>query len=250
MEALISERDFIRVDELSRIFDISKVTVRSDLAQLADGGRILRVHGGATSVAFGSQVEPTYEESERSSTEEKAAIGKHAASLVVNGSSLIIDVGTTAAAVARALARRDDLEDVVVFTNSISTALLLEPAIPRISVVLTGGSLRPKQHSLVDPFGTSILSRLHVNLAFVGCNGLHPTGGATNINLPEAEMKAQMIAASQRTVVVAEGSKLGRISLARFASIDQIDLLITGTTATTEMIDQLDDAGVETVIAP
>ncbi len=245
MVTLISERQFMRVSDLSEVFAISEVTVRSDLAQLEQAALVRRVHGGATEISSKHEMEPSYEESEQSSWEEKRSIGEHAASLVASGNSVIIDVGTTATAVARALAKRTDLEGVVVFTNGITTALELEPAIPRLTVILTGGQLRPKQHSLVDPMGNTILSQVNVNLAFIGCNGVHPDEGVTNINLPEAGMKTRMVEAAQRVVVVAEGAKLGRISVTRIAHLADIDLLITGSGAPPELVAQIADADVE-----
>ncbi len=71
-------------------------------------------------------------------------------------------------------------------TNGISIALALEAAHPRFSIVVTGGTLRPKQHSLVDPLAGSFLKTLSVDTVFLGCNGIHPNVGITNINLPEA----------------------------------------------------------------
>ena len=176
----------MRVGDLSEIFGISEVTVRSDLDLLASSTSIQRVHGGAMLDHSQSRLEQTFEESAGTSPEEKVAIGAAAANLISSGESLIIDVGTTATAVARALAERGDLADITVFTNSLTIAAELEPEIPRMTVVLTGGTIRPRQHSLIDPYGNFIFDRINVTTAFIGCNGMHPQEGLTNINLPEA----------------------------------------------------------------
>jgi hypothetical protein len=68
--------------------------------------------------------------------------------------------------------QRDDLEDIVVLTNALPIALELEPAIPRFSVIVTGGTLRPLQHSLMNPLATTLLEQLHVDTAFIGCTGV------------------------------------------------------------------------------
>lgn len=249
MQTLIEEREFMRVVDLSEIFGISEVTVRSDLDSLTSSTLIQRVHGGAMLDRSQAAPERTFEQSEGTSPEEKAAIGTAAAALVSSGESLIIDVGTTATAVARALARRSELSDVTVFTNSLTIAAELEPEIPRMTVVLTGGTLRPRQHSLIDPYADVILNRINVTTAFIGCNGLHPGEGATNINLPEAAMKTRMVKTAQRVVIIAGGSKLGKISMARFADVGDIDLLITGASAPTQLLNQLNDLGVATMVA-
>ena len=190
----------MRGADLSDMFGVSEVTVRSDLDQLARASLVDRVHGGAmtrgrTSIAGPSfeETEPSFEESADTLADEKDAIGRAAASLVSSGDSLIIDVGTTTTAVAHALNQRTNLDDIVVFTNSLTIAMQLEPAIPRFTVILTGGKLRPRQHSLVNPMGSGILEQINVAMAFIGCNGIHPTDGVTNINLPEAQIKSKMI---------------------------------------------------------
>ncbi len=249
MLTLIEERGFMRVSDLSQLFGISEVTVRSDLDNLSSTSPIERVHGGAMLRDRRSQVEPSFEQSVGTSADEKAAIGAAAAALVSSGDSLIIDVGATTTAVARALAARRDLEDIVVFTNGLTTAMELEPEIPRFTVILTGGKLRPRQHSLVNPMAGLILDQINVTTAFIGCNGVHPEEGITNINLPEAAVKRQMIKAAHRVVVVAEGSKLGKISVTQVAALADIDDLITGSSAPPELVAQIGDLGVATTVA-
>ncbi len=255
MLALVEEHSFMRVADLSDMFEVSEVTVRSDLDQLARMSLVERVHGGAMTRSRVSatgpsleETEPSFEESADKWANEKAAIGRTAASLVSPGDSLIIDVGTTATAVAHALTERTDLNDVVVFTNGLTIAMELESAIPRFTVILTGGKLRPRQHSLVNPMGSGILDQINVTTAFVGCNGIHPTDGVTNINLPEAQIKIRMIEAAHQVVVVADGSKVGKASVARIARIENIDRLITTGSAPSETLGQIRDLGVEITV--
>jgi DeoR family transcriptional regulator of aga operon len=238
MLALIHDRAFVRVKELSDRFGISEVTVRNDLAALAERGRIHRVRGGAIPRAALGHERP-FEESVTSFALEKLAIGRAAAELIRDGDSLILDVGTTSVAAARALVDRTELRDVVVFTNGLKTALELEPAVPRLTVVVLGGTLRPLQHSLVDPLAAHVLERISVGTLLLGCNGVHPTGGVTNINLPEAEIKRRMIGIAGRRVVLADGSKIGRIELAHLCDIDEIDMVITGESASAPVVDAL-----------
>ena len=248
MLALIKEREFARVGDLSDRFGISEVTVRSDLAALAERGQIHRIHGGAIPRAAPGQERP-FEESETSFAVEKLAIGRAAAELVRDGESVIIDVGTTAVATARALAARTELCDVVVFTNGLKTALELESAVPRIAIVVLGGTLRPLQHSLVDPLATHILDQISVGTLLLCCNGVHPTGGVTNINLPEAEIKQHMLRVARRRIVLVDGSKIGRIELAQLCEIDQIDMIITGESADPSILDSLKEQGCEVWVA-
>jgi len=244
----IGRAGFVRVSELSEEFQVSDVTVRSDLDALDDRQAIRRVHGGAVLRGAGMR-EASFEEALEASADEKRAIALAAAALVVPGSSVLLDVGTTTAAIARALADRDDLTDVTVITNGLTIALELERAIPRFQVVVTGGTLRPLQHSLVEPLASSLLERVHADLAFIGCTGVHPVGGITNVNLPEADLKRAMVTTAERAVVVADGSKLGRTHLGRIAAVDEISALITGVSAAPEELSALRETGLPVTVA-
>lgn len=244
MLAVINERAFVRVDELSSQFGVSEVTARNDLAVLAERGQIARIRGGAMPRDDLGR-EPPFEEALASYAAEKLAIGRAGADLIDDGDSVIVDVGTTALAAARALVARTDLQDVVVFTNGLKTALELEPAIPRLTVVVLGGTLRPLQHSLVEPLATHVLEQIAVGTLLLGCNGIHPVAGVTNINLPEAHIKRQMLKIARRRIVLADGGKVGRTELAHLCPVDEIDMLITGESADPEALNSLRERGCE-----
>jgi len=247
MLQVISERQFVRVADLSDAFGISDVTVRGDLAALESSHAVRRVRGGAIAPLGTGRTEPSYEESSVALIGEKQRIGEAAAAMVSSGMSVLLDVGTTTTAIARALVARTDLEQIVVITNGLKVALELEDAAGRITVVVTGGTLRRLQHSLVNPMATVLLDRLHADLGFVGCNGVDVERGVTNLNLPEAEVKQRMIAAAQRVVVVADGSKLGQVHLGRVAGLDEVDTLVTGPSAPVHEVARLRRAGVDLV---
>jgi DeoR family transcriptional regulator, aga operon transcriptional repressor len=246
--AFVKSRDFVRVSNLSARFGVSEVTVRGDLDTLAERGQIRRIRGGAMPRAL-LQPERSFEEMQGARVNEKAMIGELAASLVSNGETVILDVGTTTTAVARALARRNDLYDVVVFTNALNIALELEPAIPRFTVVVTGGTLRPMQHSLVDPLGGLMLERINARSVFLGCNGIDAKGGITNINLPEAEIKRRMLQAARQRIIVADGSKVGRVELAYLCGVDEVDLLITDRSADAMVLNALHERDLQIMLA-
>ncbi len=249
MLELIGREGFARVADLGEAFRVSEVTIRSDLDLLDEQRAIRRVHGGAVLRGPGEPVEPSFEESVGTSAAEKTRIAERAAAVVRPGSSLILDVGSTTAAIASALVARGDLVDVTVITNGLTIALELEKAIPRFQVIVTGGTLRPLQHSLVEPMATTVLRELHADLAFIGCNGVHPVNGVTNINLPEADLKRVMVDAAERSIIVADGSKIGRTHLGRVASIDEVDELITGESADGSALDALRKAGLAVTVA-
>lgn len=249
MHALLRDRDFVRVSELATRFEVSEVTVRGDLDALERRGLLRRVRGGAVPRSP-APAERRFEEAEDAAAEEKRAIAQVAAGLVSSGDSIVLDAGTTTTAVAQALAARGDLTDVTVFTTSLPIALALESAAPRLTVVVTGGTLRPQQHSLVEPLAGLVLNSIHVGIAFVGCNGVDVERGVTNVNLPETEIKKLLIARSARRVVCADGSKLGQVALAHVCALDEVDLLITDEHADPELVAALRETGLEVDLAP
>jgi DeoR family transcriptional regulator, aga operon transcriptional repressor len=246
--ALVSEHGFLRVRELSDRFGVSPVTLRSDLDLLERRGALRRVHGGAMALQ-GPRVERTFEEAAVDLAAEKARIGQAASQLVSSGEAVILDVGSTTTALAQALLGRSDLSDVMVITNGLTIALELEAAAPRIGVILTGGTLRPKQHSLVNPLATTFLNQLSATTVFLGCNGVHPTLGVTNINLPEAEVKREMVAAARRVVVLADASKVGAVTLATICPIENVDVVVTDASADPVVVAELRAHDVDVVVA-
>jgi DeoR family transcriptional regulator of aga operon len=244
MTALVEAQGFVRVADLAARFGVSTVTVRSDLQTLETRGRLRRIRGGAVP-RTGLRSEQPFEVAARDLTSEKAAIGRYAAGLVADGDTVLLDVGTTTTAVAEALVARDDLHELTVVTSGLKVALTLELAGPRISVMVTGGSLRRLQHSLVNPFATLMLEHLNASIAFIGCNGVDPRGGVTNINLPEAEVKRAMLLSARRPIVVADATKLGEVEFAKVCDLAEVSMLVTDSSADPALVAEIRAAGCE-----
>lgn len=243
----LEQRGFVRVRELAEELGVSTVTARADLQTLEERQCAYRVHGGA--MPLSGRGERTFEEVATQRADEKRAVAAAAATLVSSGETVILDVGTSAAALATELVARPDLDELTIVTSGLKIALALEAAHPRFTVVVSGGTLRPKQHSLVDPLATEMLQMLSVDTAFLGCNGVSVEYGVTNLNLPEASVKRAMLGAARRTVVLADSSKLGARALAPVCTLDDVDVLVTDDGADESKIEQLKAAGVDVVVA-
>ena len=229
------------VAELSRRLEVSEVTIRQDLDILEQEGLLRRTHGGAIlNAKIG--LERPFQVEETSHKAEKERIAAAAVDLISSGDTLILDVGTTVTAAARKLVEQKKRP--TVFTNGLNIAAILESD-PEITTVVTGGTLRPKQHSLVNPMAGFILPRIHADLALLGVNGVEAEHGITNVNVAEAEMKALFVSAARRRVVLADSSKIGKIALAKFAELSDIDLLITDEGADREELALLQEKGLE-----
>lgn len=241
---LVDARGFLRVADAADELGVSDVTIRGDLTALERRGAVIRVHGGAMPSA--ALRESTLEAALDRDAAAKRAIGREAATLVSSGQSIYVDAGSTAMALAEALVNRHDLHDLVVVTSGLTIALALEPAVPRFTVIVTGGTLRPLQHSLVNPFAAPMIASLRLDTAFIGCNGIHREHGVTNLNLPDAEIKRLVLAASRRHVLIADATKLGRTDLAVIAPVSEFDLLVTAGDAPDGALDGL---GLDTRLA-
>jgi len=242
---LLARAGVVRVTALAKELGVSAVTVRSDLDQLESRGALRRTRGGAIPIDLPSPELPL-EEASRVRIADKRRIGARAAAQVRNGETIILDVGSTTTEMAKALP--PTLRDVVVVTNALNIALLLESH-PGISVIVTGGMLRPLQHSLVNPYGTVLLSQINADKAFLGCNGVDPAKGLTNTNLQEAEVKTQMLRAARETIVLADHSKLLKVATARIAGLEAIHVLVTDHSADPEALRALTEAGLRVLVA-
>lgn len=233
----------VQVARLADQFGVSAVTVRSDLEYLEAQGLLRRTRGGAVPPEI-KRFELPLEESRQVSAREKERIGNYAAGLVQDGETIVLDVGGTTTELARALS--PSLKNVVVVTNALNIALLLEQH-PGVSVIVTGGTLRPLQHSLVNPYGSLLLQEINADKVFLGCNGVHPEKGFTNTNLQEAEIKRAMLQSASEAIVLADHTKLMQVAAARIASLGSAKLLVTDHKAQAGDLEQIRKAGLEVV---
>ena len=232
--SVLGERDSASVSELSKLLGVSEVTVRSDLNSLAQTGLVRRTRGGVAR-PLGISERPL-EESSKQQASVKRRIGEAAAGMVQDGQTVFLDVGSTTTEIARHLS--PSLRGVTVVTNGLNIALELE-RLPGRHIIVTGGSLRRLQHSLVSPYALELLGRIRADILFLGCNGVHAQHGVTNANFDEAEVKTRMAEYASAVVVVADQSKLGVVSRAHLLPLSGVSTLITGRQATSEQLSPL-----------
>lgn len=222
------------VDELG----ISVATVRRDLADLESQGLLTRTHGGARIAS--SAVEVPVRLRAGTSHRTKLLIARRAATFLPEGPyAVAIGGGTTAAEVARALVFRHEL---TIVTNSLTTAGEIGTR-PNLRVLVTGGIVRPNSFELVGVLAENTFSALNVGTAFLGADGLSADGGVTTHDETEARTNAAMVRAAQRTVVVADSSKIGRVTLAQVADLAGIDDVVTDSGAPAEELDRISALG-------
>jgi len=201
------------------------MTIRRDLEVLARDGLVEKVHGGAVLPGSHNSHEPGFEDKLVLERPEKNSIARAAAALVRPGTAVALSAGTTTFALAQCLL---DVPGLTMVTNSLRVANLFSGArSPEgANVVLTGG-VRTASDALVGPVADLTIRSLHFDKLFLGCNGLDPEAGLTTPNLAEAETNRALIKVARRVVVLADHTKWAVVSLASFASLDEIDVLVT-----------------------
>jgi DeoR/GlpR family transcriptional regulator of sugar metabolism len=240
---LIEERVSMSVQELSKHFDVSPMTIRRDLALLDEKGLVVRIHGGATApetpVASREEVRGALH------VVQKAAIGAAAANLVEDGQTLFIDAGTTTIELARRLCERRRL---TVVTNSVRILAALADS-PGINLIGLGGSIYGGAWSFVGPLAEAALRRFNGDIAFMGITSVSLEHGLTEVNFFEATIKSTMIQRARRVVLLADHSKFEKVSPVSVVSIKDLDMLITDEGLSPQLIAAYRGAGVNLFVA-
>jgi DeoR/GlpR family transcriptional regulator of sugar metabolism len=241
--ALLEGRGVVSVGRLARSVRASDMTVRRDLSLLRDRGLVRKVHGGAV-LEVRKAEESHFSATRQERVDEKRAIAKEAATLVSSGSVVALGAGTTTWHVARALADRTDLTFI---TNSTNIALELDRG--HSNIILTGGHFRTPGDALVGPPALWTLERLQIDLLFLGANGIDLKAGYTTPVLAEVEVNLAMIRKASRVVLVADHTKIGRVTLASFGPIETAHVLITDPATPRAFLTRIRQRGVEVMVA-
>jgi DeoR/GlpR family transcriptional regulator of sugar metabolism len=202
-------------------FGMSEATVRRDLRALADERRIVRTYGGAASVGM-HEPEESLDTRRESFREQKEAIARAAARHVQDGDTIFLDGGTTTAALARCLAGRDGIH---VITNNLLAVSLLSPT--DVPVTLIGGDVRPSSMSTLGPLAQIALSRLTVDKAFLGADGVVAGRGLCEATAEQAFLKECIIRQAASVFVLVTSNKLGRASQQHWTPLERDWTLVT-----------------------
>jgi DeoR family fructose operon transcriptional repressor len=231
------------VTELAERFEVTPETIRRDLTDLERRNVLRRVHGGAIPIER-FRAEPAVDEKAASMAAEKQRIAAAALVFVPAHGTVIVDAGTTTLALAKVFPDRD----LTVFTNGLPVGLELS-ARRNVQLYLVGGRVRGRTLANVGDWGLRALGDLRIDVAFVGTNGFSVDRGLSTPDPAEAAMKREMCRVAQQVVVLADHTKVGDEAAVRFASTEQVDVLITDSGLAEADHRALDKAGVEVVLA-
>ena len=218
---LLQEQGEVSVDQLVQLFDISEVTIRKDLSALETNGFLLRKYGGA--ILMPKEIIDENENDEL--TKRKFVIAKAAAERIRDHNRIIVDSGSTTAALIKQLNLKQGL---VVMTNSLSVATELRALENEPTLLMTGGTWDPRSESFQGKVAEQVLRSYDFDQLFIGADGIDLARGSTTFN--ELVGLSQVMAeVSREVVVMVESQKIGRKMPNLELTWQQIDVLITDT---------------------
>lgn len=255
IERILADDGRVSVVDLAHRFDVTTETIRRDLAALEETGSLVRVHGGAVAKDDSTNESSVLERIQQHGPAKRAIADRALAALGPEfHGSVFIDAGTTAAAVAEGLsahtapAPQGFRARVEAVTHSLTIAPLLAAA-DGISLTVIGGRIRGVTAAAVGAETVATIGRLRPDVAFIGANGISAGFGLSTPDPDEASVKAAIVRAARRVIVVADSSKHDRELLVSFASVRDIDVLVTDAEPPADLATALADADVEVWIA-
>lgn len=240
--ALLNERQRLTTEMFAKELGVSRETIRRDLIELEQSGKLSRVHGGA--IPGQVQPEASYVEREQLHRQEKQAIAHAATSLLRPGQSCFMDAGSTTHALARELLSCRDLR---VITNSVAVASTLARH-DSIEVLLLGGKLSVDLPATYGEFTVAEINRHRVDIALISPVSLDAEVGAMNYIWQEGCVAQAMLARARQRVLLADAKKLGLHSRMKICSCSEVDVLVTDKAADPRHLEALQAAGVRSIL--
>lgn len=245
----LKRKGSMEVEQLSKLFDLSSATIRSDLRELENKGLIIRTHGGAIlkdnmNELMQDDSDPVYNSRILQNVASKEAIGKTVAKLINDGDSIMLDDGSTTLQVAKNLPLK---KEITVITNGFNICVELSDH-PDVSVIATGGTMNKADLSYHGRVAEEVTMKFNASKAILGASGISIKNGITAPNEMKAELKKVMIKNSAELIIVADHSKMSRISPVTVCSLDKISTLVTDRQAPEDLLNMLKDNGVNVIV--
>ncbi|WP_202599408.1 DeoR/GlpR family DNA-binding transcription regulator, partial [Vibrio sp. V39_P1S14PM300] len=238
---LVNDKGEVSVEELSSRFETSEVTIRKDLASLEKNGQLLRRYGGA--IALPKEV--VSEELSKNVSTRKVELAKAAAELIRDHNRLVIDSGSTTAALIQQL---DHKRGLVVMTNSLHVANALNELENEPTLLMTGGTWDTHSESFQGQVAESVLRSYDFDQLFIGADGIDLERGTTTFNELVGLSKV-MAEVSREVIVMIESEKIGRKIPNLELGWQNIDVLVTDKQASDEQVAQIESHGVRVIRA-
>lgn len=236
----------VLVSELSKLFNISEVTIRNDLTHLEKQNMLIRARGGAIKIKFHMiGVDSSISEKQREFQKEKQLICKEALKLIEDGDTIVLDSGTTTTEIAKNL---QQFKNLTIITNALNIASILSEY-EGFNIYMPGGNLRKKSLSLVGVLADENFEKFYCDKLFLGVDGFDTTHGLSTPNSEEAHLNQIMIKNAKKVIVVTDSRKFDRRRFAFIGPISDVNVVITDSGIKDEDKIRLEKNGVEVVVA-
>jgi DeoR/GlpR family transcriptional regulator of sugar metabolism len=236
------------IADLAGRLNVSEITVRRDLDELARAGQLERVRGGARERSPRGPESPVIQR-QMSQVEEKLAIGEAALDLISDGDVIAVESGSTVLQLVRCLSRRNWTQLEVV-TNSFP---IVEELIhvPGIRLVFVGGLVQPDELATFGVLAQDMLKNMHVNKLFIGCRGIDPRIGLMNDLQAQLEVETMraMAESAEQVIVLADHTKFGQHFMLRTLPISSVDVIVADDLVAEAILDELHKQDIQVVIA-
>jgi DeoR/GlpR family transcriptional regulator of sugar metabolism len=242
--SLLSQQGRLSVAEIVTQFSISEATARRDLETLASQGKAQRVHGGVIAVEQAPPELPILER-ENEQADEKARIGRAAASLVGRHETVFLGSGTTVLEIARNLR---DHRDLTVITNSLPVLNMLAGR-KEITVVSLGGMLRESELSFIGHITEQALVEVRADKVFMGTRGVSLEHGLTNDYLQETLTDRAILKSGREVIMVADHTKVNRVATVLLAPLTSVHILVTDSKTDRKFVQALKRKEIQVVVA-
>jgi len=237
------ENGRVDVEELSAAFSVSPQTIRKDLNELCEKQLLQRIHGGAI---VGSGIENvSYEARRLLAPNAKKAIGRRAAELIPNNSSLLINIGTTTEQVAHALHNHRGL---LVISNNINAVEIMKNFLG-IELIIAGGQVRRSDGGIVGVAAVDFINQFKVDYAVIGVSAIDEDGSLLDYDFREVRVAQAIIKNARHTILVADSMKLERTAPIRIGHISQINTIVTDQYLPRKLHEICLESGVKIIIA-
>ena len=230
-----------RIGFLARQLNVSDETIRRNIKSLEASGLVKKVHGGVSLTGLVSVEEPPFLRRMGRNTEIKKALAAHVAKKIENGDSLILDVGSTTAFVARALQHHQNL---YVVTNSIAVAHMLTSR-NNNRVFLAGGELRALDGAAFGLGAVDFIKQFNVKYAILSATAVNAKHGFMLSDIQEADISCAAMSQAETSIVIADNSKFGMKAPVKVKKLENIDMLVTDMPPDAQVAAMLDENDIE-----
>ena len=242
---ILQSKGVVEISNLCKIFDVTEMTIRRDLDELAKKELLIRTHGGGIISKDDVLLEKPYEIRSLKFTDEKKSIAAEAIKFIEDGQKIIMDSGSTMFSFAEIFSNKNKI---MVITNANNIAAELNTR-TNISVISVGGELRKNSFSCAGFFAEEMLGNIRAEIGFIAVNGIDENGEIYCGSVVEVGVKKAMLGSSSCKFILADSSKIGRSDFISFGNLKIVDYLITDNKVPSSLVNKYTKSGVKVILA-